>query len=154
MNRMPEDKNQAKFIQQKNSSNENDNKKDYDNACEARRTLRLLLQGRNIPVFDNIKVALECAAFFIENISEDTDRRRSITNLSPFVRSMNVTTGLNIRRTSNCTKTQISFATNESDDDGYGSLGSGNLTLSRSSSSIFSDLCEYSDHQYENKYSR
>jgi hypothetical protein len=41
-----------------------------------------------------------------------------------------------------CTKTQISCSTNESDDDGYGSLSSSNRTLSISSSSISSELFE------------
>jgi hypothetical protein len=47
---MPDDKDQTNFIQQKN---------DYENVCEAWRTLRILLQNRNIPIFDNVKIALE-----------------------------------------------------------------------------------------------
>jgi len=137
MNPMPDDKDQAKFIQQKNLINEKDNKNDYENVCEARRTLRILLQNLNIPVFDNLKVALECAAFLIENLRfEDFDRSQNITN------------NLDFHQISVCT-------TNESDDDGYGSFESSNHNLSRSASSTFSDSCEYSlDHQYESKFSR
>jgi hypothetical protein len=76
---------------------------------------------------------------------------RSPPTLSPFLRSINFTTGLYYRRISS---TQISpSATHESDDDGYDSLASSNRTLSfsSSSSSVSSDFGEYSiDHQYEN----
>jgi hypothetical protein len=65
MNPMP-DKKHAKFIQQKNSSHEQDNEDDYENVCEARRTLRTLLRSINIPIFDNVRLALECAAFILE----------------------------------------------------------------------------------------
>ncbi|CAF4692813.1 unnamed protein product, partial [Rotaria socialis] len=41
-----------------------------------------------------------------------------------------------------CTKTQLSCSTNESDDDGYGSLSSSNPTLSLSTSSLASELFE------------
>ncbi|CAF2176654.1 unnamed protein product [Rotaria magnacalcarata] len=44
--------------------------------------------------------------------------------------------------TSVCTKTQLSCSTNESDDDGYGSLSSSNPTLSLSTSSLTSELFE------------
>jgi len=160
MNPMPEDKNQTKFMQQKNSINEKDNKNDYENVCEARRILKILLQNKNIPIFDNINVALECATSFIEKLKQnktilelsDDFNHQNITTLNP---SINLTTNLNFHQTSICTKTQISCTTNESDDDGYGSLESSHRTLSRSSSSISSDLCEHSlDHQYENKPSR
>lgn len=63
---MPRNKNQTKFIQQKKFPNEKDDIEDYENACEARKTLRLLIQTKNIPVFDNIKVGLECARFIIK----------------------------------------------------------------------------------------
>jgi hypothetical protein len=133
LNPMPDDKDQTKFIQQKDFINENDNKNDYENVCEARRTLRILLQNINIPVFDNVKVALECAAFLIKNL-----RFESFENNH----------NLDLHQTSVCT-------TNENDDDGYGSLESSNHNLSRSSSSTFSESCEYSlDHQHENKLLR
>jgi hypothetical protein len=67
LNRMPEEQNQTKFLQQKYPINENDNENDYKNACQARQTLRLLLQIMNIPVFDNVRLALECAVFVIKN---------------------------------------------------------------------------------------
>jgi hypothetical protein len=134
MNPMPKDKNQIKFLQQTKL----DNEKDHDNVCEARRTLRILLQSINIPVFDNVKVALECAAFFIKNIGvldSSEDANPSLT------RSI----GWDFRQTSSLT--------NESDDDGYGgSLGSSNRTLSRSSSPTSSDF--YDSPSDENKQSR
>ena len=65
MNPMSEGK-YTKFIQQKKSSYEKDDEDDYENACEARRTLRTLLRSLNIPVFDNVRLALECAAFILE----------------------------------------------------------------------------------------
>lgn len=67
--------------------------------------------------------------------SHRSNTTRSPLSLNPF---------FHFRRTSFSTKTQISCLTNESDDDGYGSLISSNRTLSRSPSSIFSDTCEYS----------
>jgi hypothetical protein len=70
MNSMPDDKNPLKFIQQKENSNEEDNTNDYENVCEARRTLRILLQSINIPIFDNIRVALECAVFILESTKQ------------------------------------------------------------------------------------
>jgi hypothetical protein len=82
MNPMPEEKNQTKFLQQKNSPNENDNKNDYENVCQARRTLRLLLQSVNIPVLDNVRVALDCAAFVIKNTSLDDVHSRPKSNES------------------------------------------------------------------------
>ncbi|CAF1333440.1 unnamed protein product [Adineta steineri] len=193
LNPMPEDKNQIKFIQQKKNSNEIDDEHDYKNVCEARRILRKLLRSINVPVFDNVKVALECATFILEatkqtvihsnvlnedesekvrrtiyespedfyrqmNQSEMTsaspilsDRQHSTTVnhsspcLSPCFHSTHFTTGVHFRRSSITTKTQLSCLTNESgDDDGYGSLISSDRTLSQSSSSIFSDVCDYS----------
>ncbi|CAF1176127.1 unnamed protein product [Rotaria sordida] len=211
---MPEDKYQTKFIQQKNFYNEQDNENDYENVCQARETLRILLRIKNVPVFDNVKVGLECAGFLIKNrkqsmtncktfdeektnnnnknekisrsssnkisfespdnfyrkqsLSEMTlspsvpvYRRHSATSitqkilplssLNPFLRSINFTTGFHYHQRPICTKTQISCSTNESDDDGYGSLISSNRTLSRSASScITSDFYECSiDHQFE-----
>jgi len=46
-----------------------------------------------------------------------------------------------------CTKTQLSCSTNESDDDGYGSIGSSNRVLSRSSSSISTESLESTTDQ-------
>jgi hypothetical protein len=77
MSPMP-DKKYTKFIQHKNSSLEEDNEADYQNVCEARRTLRALLRSINIPVFDNVRLALECAAFILERTQQ------SITNHSVF----------------------------------------------------------------------
>lgn len=74
MNPMPE-KNQTKFVQQKNSTVEKDDRDDYENVCEARRTLRALLQSINIPVFEDVRLALECAAFILE-----TTKRSVLTN--------------------------------------------------------------------------
>ena len=65
MNPVPERK-CTKFIQQKKSNCEKDDEDDYENVCEARRTLRTLLRSLNIPVFDNVRLALECAAFILE----------------------------------------------------------------------------------------
>ncbi|CAF0985113.1 unnamed protein product [Rotaria magnacalcarata] len=233
MNPMPE-KNQTKFVQQKPSTDEKDNEDDYENVCEARRTLRALLQSMNIPVFDDVRLALECAAFILETTKRtvitnsafdeenkdhtalecaafilETTKRTVITNsafdeenkdhtdvltplpMSPsdfngsqstpvvLIRSLsNKTTykstddfyrqmhqseiakasssKLFQRRlsstpeskrnefqlTSVCTKTQLSCSTNESDDDGYGSLSSSNPTLSLSTSSLTSELFE------------
>jgi len=77
MNSIP-DRKYAKFIQSKNSSFEQDDEKDYENACEVRRTLRALLRSINIPVFDNVRLALECAAFILETT------KRTVTNHSVF----------------------------------------------------------------------
>lgn len=77
MSPMP-DKRQTKFIQQKHSTTEDEDEADFENACEARRTLRALLQSINIPVFDNVRLALECAAFILETT------KRSVTNHSAF----------------------------------------------------------------------
>jgi hypothetical protein len=71
MNRMPEERNQTKFLQQKIPINEYDNENDYKNVCQARRTLRLLLQNVNIPVFDDVRVALEFAVFVIKKTNFD-----------------------------------------------------------------------------------
>ena len=147
MDPMPNEKDQIRFIRQKNFHNELDNQYDYDNVCQARQTLKLLLQNINIPVFDNIHVALECAAYFIEYIRTVSSKQST--------RSLNLINGCHFRQPSISTKTQISCTTNESEDDGYGSNESNNQTLSRSRSSIYSDAYEYSlDHQYETRLSR
>jgi hypothetical protein len=58
------------------------------------------------------------------------------------------------RPTDVCTKSQISCSTNESDDDGYGSLSSSNRTLSVSTSSISSEPFEgISDQQRDDNSS-
>ena len=115
MNLMPKERNQTKFLEKKDITDEIDDKDDYENVCSARRTLRLLLQSIDVPVFDDIRVALQCAVFLIEN-----------TNLN------------------GCHSRQASWFTNESDDDGYGSsLTSSNRTSSRSASPISSDFEEY-----------
>jgi predicted small lipoprotein YifL len=166
MNSMPDDKNQTKFIREKNSSNKNDDEYDYENVREARRLLRVLLQVISIPIFDNVRTALECSTFVLENTKQNGisfnhfhDNREIIhsssSSLSPFLRSVHFTTGVHFHRIPICTKTQISCTTNESDDDGYASVESSNRTLSRSSSSISSDFNECSsDHQHENSSSR
>jgi hypothetical protein len=77
MNPMP-DKKHTKFIQQKTSNHEKDDEDDYENVCEARRTLHALLRSINIPVFDNVRLALECAAFILETT------KRTIANHSVF----------------------------------------------------------------------
>ena len=70
MSPMPE-KQFTKFIAQKSTSlDSDDNRFDYDNVCEARRILRLLLQSINIPVFDNVRLALECAATILEKTKQ------------------------------------------------------------------------------------
>ncbi|CAF2092131.1 unnamed protein product [Rotaria magnacalcarata] len=213
MNPMPNDKYQTKFIQQKKNFNEKDNQADYENVCKARETLRLLLQIKNIPVFDNLKVGLECAEFLIKsrkqtinnykNFDEEKNckhnekiarshsnqtsfespdnfyhdihqsdmiestsvpvyRRHSATSisntilcspsLSPFIRSIHLTTGIHDYQSSLYRKSQISCSTNESDDDGYGSLVSSNYTLSRSPSScVASDFYEgFTEYPSEN----
>ncbi|CAF3742732.1 unnamed protein product [Rotaria socialis] len=217
MNPMPNDKYQTKFIQQKKNFNEKDNQADYENVCEARETLRLLLQIKNIPVFDNLKVGLECAQFLItsrkqainnckhfdeekhcknneklarshsnqtsfespDNFYHDIHqsdmiesslvpfyRRHSATSisktilcspsLSPFARSIHLTTGIHDYQSSLYRKSQISCSTNESDDDGYGSLVSSNYTLSRSPSScVTSDFYEgFTEYPSENNSSK
>jgi hypothetical protein len=73
-------------------------------------------------------------------ISSHQRHTHSPPSSSPFLHSIYFPTGLHFRRPSFSTKTQTSCSPNESDDDGYGSLVSSNLTLSRSSSSIFSDI--------------
>ncbi|CAF1121290.1 unnamed protein product [Adineta steineri] len=77
MNPMPERK-YTKFIQQKNSSHEKDNEDDYENVCEARKILRALLQSINVPFFDNVRLALECAAYILETT------KRTVANQSVF----------------------------------------------------------------------
>ncbi|UJR10432.1 hypothetical protein I4U23_014636 [Adineta vaga] len=165
MNIMAEDRNQVKFIQEKKDSNEVDDENDYENAYEARRTLRRLLQNINVPIFNNLTVALEYATFILENTKQTSHelpgnfhqlmgesevklsspiipcRRNSASNghsspiLSPYLQSNHFTTGVHFRRLSITTKTQLSLSANESDDDGYESLESSHRTLSQSSSS-------------------
>ena len=65
MNSMP-DKNSTKFIQHKSGNDTKDDEGDYENACEARQTLRHLLRTVHIPVFDNVRLALDCAAYILE----------------------------------------------------------------------------------------
>ncbi|CAF0818483.1 unnamed protein product [Rotaria sordida] len=65
MNPMP-DKNHTKFVQQKTNIHEKDTEDDYENVCKARRTLRTLLQNMSIPVFDDLRLALQCAAYILE----------------------------------------------------------------------------------------
>ena len=77
MNPMLE-KEHTRFIQQKHHTSEEENEADYENACEARETLRALLQSISIPVFDNVRLALECAAFLLETT------KRSVKNHSAF----------------------------------------------------------------------
>ena len=72
------DKKHTKFIQQKDNSHDKDDEDDYQNACEARQTLHTLLRNINIPVFDNLKIALECAALTLEAT------KRTIGNHSTF----------------------------------------------------------------------
>jgi hypothetical protein len=50
-----------------------------------------------------------------------------------------------------CTRTQLSCSTNESDDDGYGSLSSSNRTLSSSSLSISSEFFESTPEQQQHE---
>ncbi|CAF2380997.1 unnamed protein product [Rotaria sp. Silwood2] len=76
MNPMP-DKNHTKFVQQKNSIHEKDDEDDYENVCEARRTLRTLLRSMSIPVFDDVRLALECAAFILETTKHAVVNRRA-----------------------------------------------------------------------------
>ena len=124
MNPMPKERNQTKFLEKKDVTNEIDNEEDYENVCAARQTLRLLLQSIDIPVFDDIHVALECAVFLIENLSFNPYHFR-----------------------------QISSFTVESDDDGYGSsLASSHRTSSRSPSPISSDFEDY--NSTDNRFSR
>lgn len=80
MTPMPERK-YTKFIQEKNSVNEKDDEDDYENAYEGRRTLRTFLRILNIPCFDNVQLALECAAFILES-TKRTVNNQSIFNAS------------------------------------------------------------------------
>ncbi|CAF3389877.1 unnamed protein product [Rotaria sp. Silwood1] len=198
MNPMPKDKYQTKFIQQKNSFNEKDNENDYENVCQARETLRVLLRIKNVPVFDNVKVGLECAELLIKNrkqtitifarshsnrtsfespddfyreqsrseltlsSSVPVNRRHSATSithtirplssLTPFLRSTKSTNGFRYYQLQLSTKSEISCSTNESEDDGYGSLIASDYTFSRSTSSCgTADFYECPiDHQFDN----
>ncbi|CAF4108110.1 unnamed protein product [Rotaria magnacalcarata] len=98
----------------------------------------------------------------IESTSVPFYRRHSATSisntilcspsLSPFIRSIHLTTGIHDYQSSLYRKSQISCSTNESDDDGYGSLVSSNYTLSRSPSScVASDFYEgFTEYPSEN----
>jgi hypothetical protein len=156
MNPMPDDKYQTKFIQDKYSTNEKDNENDHENVCDARRLLIILLQSINIPIFDNVRIALRCSTYILENAKQNEMNciNSYSPSLNPFLRSIHVSTGVHLHRSLVYTKTQMSCITNESDDDGYGSLESTNRTVSRSSSPVSSDFYECpSDHQYENNFS-
>jgi hypothetical protein len=63
---MPTDARETKFMQHKIRSCRDDDRDDYKNACEARRTLRVLLQSLHVPVFDNIRLALEYATLIMK----------------------------------------------------------------------------------------
>jgi len=203
MNRMPE-KSKPKFIQQKTIRDPLEDERDYQNVWEAQRTVRNLLRTLDIPVFDNIREALQCAAYVLdttkrsvshnfrayEDKNEDNDILtplpsspyenhhccpssvvviRSLSNKTSFdtpdefyqqMRHENMTPlsplSLDTSRSSTdlgsmneafkpvpvCEKRQISCSTNETEDDGYGSLSSSNRTLSISSSSLSSDFVE------------
>ena len=65
MSPMP-DRRSTKFIQQKSTHIDEDDESDYENVCQARQMVRTLLQSMNIPVFDNVRSGLECAAFMLE----------------------------------------------------------------------------------------
>lgn len=77
MSPMPKDRYKTKFIQQKKSFNEKDNQEDYDNVCKARETLRSLLQIKNIPVFDNLKIGLQFAGFLIKHTKQTIHNYKS-----------------------------------------------------------------------------
>ena len=66
MNAMPKNPTATKFIQQKRDANDKDDEVDYDNVCKARRTLRFFLQSLHLPVFDNVRAGLECAALILD----------------------------------------------------------------------------------------
>lgn len=74
------DKEYTKFIQQKTSKNEKDNDDDYGNVYEARQTLRTLLQTINIPTFDNVRLALERAAFILETTRHTVANHSGLNN--------------------------------------------------------------------------
>ena len=149
INPMPDDQRETKFFQQKSCVDDRDNQHDYNNVCHARRTLRILLRSLNVPVFDQIRIALEYATFVL-NISkcplivdsEQLERRTSDSKtryekLSSIVHSPEFTPLCNLLFRN---RAPLSTCTNESDDDGYVSL----LTIDRarshsSSSSIESE---------------
>jgi hypothetical protein len=60
------DKNSTKFLQRKSTTIADDDDNDYENVCQARQTLRQLLHTMNIPVFNHVRPALECAAYMLE----------------------------------------------------------------------------------------
>ena len=79
MNPIP-DKKHTKFIQSKTKHHEQDDEDDYENVCEARQTLRALLRSISVPVFDNVRLALECAAFILETTKRTVANHSSAFN--------------------------------------------------------------------------
>ncbi|CAF1459013.1 unnamed protein product [Didymodactylos carnosus] len=70
----------AKFLKSYNDENEQqqphiDN--DYDNVYRARKALKFLLKSINIPIFDSVNVALECAAFILDSTSRIVDENNN-----------------------------------------------------------------------------
>ena len=131
INPMPDDSRETKFFQQKSCVDEHDNRHDYNNVCHARRTLRILLRSLNVPVFDQIRLALEYATFTL-NISkrpliidsEQLERRTNVSKtryerVSSIVQSSEFTPLCNLLFR---TRAQLSTCPTESDDDGYISL--------------------------------
>lgn len=66
INSMPENRHGTKFFQQKSCVDDRDDQDDYHNVCAARRTLRIVLRSLNVPVFDQIRLALEYATFILD----------------------------------------------------------------------------------------
>ncbi|CAF1189240.1 unnamed protein product [Didymodactylos carnosus] len=60
---------EAKFLKY-SEQNEQQINDDFNNAYQARKTLKTLLKSINIPIFDNISVALECAAFILDTTNK------------------------------------------------------------------------------------
>ena len=155
VNSMPQQGCETKFMQQKMCSCADDNRDDYSNACEARRTLRVLLQRLHVPVFNQIRLALEYAVLIVKTTNQssvsaletpaDLSQDNGATFFGPSIRfspSFNVLLRSKLPYYSH--RPQISCCTNESDDDGYGSL------LSRSASSVScSDFDELAIDQHD-----
>ena len=59
-----------KFVQQKAKVSEKDNNGNYKNVCEARQTLRILLQYANVPIFDSVRTKLEYLGYIIETAKQ------------------------------------------------------------------------------------
>lgn len=72
------DKNLTKFIQQKAVNDAKDDEGDYENACEGRETLRQLLRSINVPIFESVRLALECAAFILESTKQTVAHSNTI----------------------------------------------------------------------------